>query len=65
MLTEKPVLSPQEQKVHVELLQLAGGVACMKELNALNDEQREVLKFLREKGYVSLTKRKFMVVFGG
>ena len=34
----------------------------MKELSALNDEQREVLQALREKGCISVTKRKFMVV---
>jgi hypothetical protein len=58
----KATLSEDEQRVHVELLALAGGMGCMKELTVLNDHQKEVMSHLNRKGYVTLTKRKFMVV---
>jgi hypothetical protein len=62
MQLEKPELSRQERKVHAELIHLAGGINSMQELTKLNDQQRELLPSLHDKGYLRLTRRKFMVV---
>lgn len=37
-------------------------MGCMKERTILNDQQTQVMMGLKQKGYVMVTKKQFMVV---
>ncbi|GEM_PF-1362204 len=58
----KPALLTDERQIHSELLQIAGGMGCPTELALLNEQQKEVIQRLSKKGYVTLMKKRFMVV---
>jgi hypothetical protein len=58
----KPALLTDERQIYAELLQIAGGMGCPTELSLLNEQQREVIQRLSKKGYVTLMKKRFMVV---
>jgi hypothetical protein len=58
----KPSLSAEEDKVLHELLQVSGGMCCKKPISCLDDNQTAVMRALKEKGYVMVTKRNFWVI---
>jgi hypothetical protein len=59
---QKPSLTDEEKQVHDQLLKLAGGMGCLTERTGLTQYQTEVMLRLSKKQYVTVTKRKFMVV---
>jgi len=58
----KPPLDDNERRILEELITVADGMGCMKERAALNAAQTIAVHDLSRKGYVTLTKKKFMVV---
>ena len=58
----KKQLTDDEKLVVEELLKLAGGMGCPKDCDFLNEHQRGVIKNVSRKGYVTLTRKWFMVV---
>ena len=55
-------LSEDEKQALNELVQLAQGFGRMTDIERLNEWQSVMAAHLRAKGYVALTKKKFMVV---
>jgi hypothetical protein len=59
----KPPLLTEEKQLLEQLVQIAEGIGRMKERTFLNAKQEGGIVQLERKGYVTLTKKKFMVVF--
>lgn len=58
----KAQLSLEETQMLNEIIEAAQGVGRLKEQTLLNERQIEALRPSKSKGYVMLTKKKFMVV---
>jgi hypothetical protein len=59
----KKKLSPDEEQLLMELIQIAQGMAQAGELKYLNSEQKALIHSLRRKRYVRVGKNKFRVLF--
>jgi hypothetical protein len=57
-----PRLTSEQLTVLNELIQLAGGIGCMKEKAFMNAHQSDLLHSLKTNGYVATTGLKFVVV---
>lgn len=55
-------LTEGEAIILEQLVKVAGGVGCMKEITALTETQHRALQDLKRKGCVMLTTKKFVVV---
>lgn len=58
----KSSISSAEKELLESLIQVAGGMGRMASRALLNHQQEASLSELARKGYVTLTKKKFMVV---
>ena len=58
----KKPLSEDEKLALNELVQVAGGFGRITEIERLNEHQSRMASHLSDKGYVALTRKKFMVV---
>jgi hypothetical protein len=55
-------LSPEENQILAELIQLAEGVGRTKDVKTLSGQQLRIASILIHKGRVVMTSRKFMVI---
>jgi hypothetical protein len=55
-------LTSEQLTVLNELIQLAGGIGCMKEKAFMNARQSDLLPSLKMSGYVATTGHKFVVI---
>ena len=62
LLFMKEPLASEEQQIWKELVQLAGGMGCSKQLRYLNEQQERVIISLKSKGYVAMSKRTYIVI---
>jgi hypothetical protein len=58
----KEPLSPEEQQILNELVQVAEGVGRIKQLKYLNEQQLRTTESLKRKGYVAMSKRTYIVI---